>query len=297
MELRPLRYLIAVVDSGSVTAASRAVHIAQPSLSRQLRQLEAELGLELFDRAGGRLVLTPAGEQFVPIARDLLARAEAANAAAAALAAGRLDRVTIAAPPTTMTDVIAPFLATLNADDPFPSVLEQEPQTVYEALRRGADLAISTEPPPRRYASLVLAVLPVWLYVPAAHPWAGRDSVELDELIETTLLVLPPGFKPRQLLDQAAERSGIRLSRTVENSSAEVAQALTAAGRGLAVVTDDSRFDLVGLQIRGAEGPLRVQLHAGWDAEHHAADSLRALAGRVGAFCLHRYGLTVAPGG
>ena len=76
-------YFVAVADAGSVSAAARVTHITQPSLSRQLRQLEKELGLELFTRQDGPLTLTPAGRQFLPAARDLLGRAEATRAAAA----------------------------------------------------------------------------------------------------------------------------------------------------------------------------------------------------------------------
>src|ERR1039458_1609888 len=118
MELRQVRYFLAVVDAGSVTAASALVHVTQPSLSRQLRLFEKGLGITLFTRTGGRLVLSAAGRQFVPVARDLAARAEAAAEAAATLAAGRLQHIRIAAPGTTFTDVLAPFLATLRRDDP-----------------------------------------------------------------------------------------------------------------------------------------------------------------------------------
>ncbi len=295
MELRTLRYLVAVADTGSVTAAARQVRVAQPSLSRQLRQLEGELGVELFDRTGGRLSITPAGEQFVPIARDLLARADAAVAAASALAAGRLDRITIAAPPTTMTDVVAPFLATLAEGDPFPSVVESDPASVYDGLRRGADLVISTDQPPRRYTGKLLAVLPVWLYVPASHAWASRGRVELAELSDQPLLVLPGTFKPRQALDAVAAADGVELEHLIETGSAEVAQALTAAGRGLAVVSDDPRFGLVGLRVGTGAGDLRLSLHAGWDADHHAAAAIAALATRVSEFCVRRYGASTRP--
>jgi DNA-binding transcriptional LysR family regulator len=294
MELRTLRYFVAVADTGSVTAAAQQVHVAQPSLSRQLRRLESELRLSLFQRDGSRLVLSPAGSQFLAVARDLLGRADAAVEAAAALAAGRLDRVRIAAPPTTMTDVIAPFLATLRREDPFPSVTEHDPAAVYQALSHGADLAISTQQPPHRYACQLLAVLPVWLYVRADHPWAARSSVGLAELAGEPLLLLPASYKPRQLIDQAAEEAGVRLT-VSETGSAEVAQALTAAGRGMAVVSDDSRFGLRGLRIVAPSGELLLQLHAGWDPEHHARGALAALAGRISRFCIDRYGPQAAP--
>jgi DNA-binding transcriptional LysR family regulator len=295
MELRTLRYLLAVVDSGSVTAASHQVHIAQPSLSRQLRQLETELGVTLFNRERGRLSLNPAGQRFVPIARDLIARADAATIAASSFAAGRLDRITIAAPPTTMTDVIAPFLATLRPDDPFPSVIESDPPAVYDALRHGADLAISTEQPPAQLAARMIAVFPIWLYVRPDHPWADQGSVELEQLADEQLLLLPIGFKPRQLIDEAAARSHVELMSVAEVGSSELAQALAAAGRGVAVVSDDSRFGLLGLRIVAGGRDLTLQLHAGWDARHHAGPAIATLVERITEFCIARYGASAAP--
>ncbi|MGH3239073.1 MAG: LysR family transcriptional regulator, partial [Spirillospora sp.] len=118
MELRVLRYFLAVVDAGSVTKAAEEVHVAQPSLSRQLRGLETSLGMTLFDRTGRRMRLTAAGLRFLPIARDLVTRADTARAAAAAIAGGQATRLTVAAPATTITDVIAPFLAECGPGDP-----------------------------------------------------------------------------------------------------------------------------------------------------------------------------------
>ena len=80
MELRHLRYFVAVADAGSITRAAQVVRVAQPSLSRQLRQLEDELGGPLLDRRGRRARLTRAGATFLPLARDLVGRADRAVA-------------------------------------------------------------------------------------------------------------------------------------------------------------------------------------------------------------------------
>ena len=72
MELRTLRYFVETADAGTVSAAADAVHVTQPALSRQLRQLERELGTNLFDRVGGRLLLSPVGRELLPLARDIL---------------------------------------------------------------------------------------------------------------------------------------------------------------------------------------------------------------------------------
>jgi DNA-binding transcriptional LysR family regulator len=297
MELRTLGYFVAVADAGSVSAAADVVHVTQPAISRQLRQLEQELGVELFARSSGRLRLSAAGRDFLPHARDVLRRADGARAAARAWGAGRLERLTIAAPTTTLTDVIAPFLATLRQDDPMPTVFESDPREAYAALRHGADLAIVTEPPHRALRSTALASLPVWACVRSDHPWSGRDVVTLDELATETVLALTTSFKPRQILDVALGRAGVSPARLVECSSPQVAQALAAAGRGVAIVSDDPRFGLVPLQVDGADGPLRIELFAAWEPDHHAAATLAELGTRLRAFCIERYGADVAPTG
>lgn len=296
MELRTLGYFVAVADAGSVSAAADAVHVTQPAVSRQLRQLEHDLGVDLFVRSAGRLRLSAAGREFLPHARDVLRRADGARAAARSYAAGRLERLTIAAPTTTLTDVIAPFLATLDPGDPMPTVLESGPRAADDALRNGADLAIMTGPPRTSLASTPIAVLPVWAYATADHVPSG-SSVRLADLLDETLLVLTPGFKPRQILDAAIDRAGLVAGDLVECSNPQVAQALAAAGRGVAVVTDDPRFDLRGVEIVGRDGLLRIELFAAWEPDHHAAATLAGLATRLSAFCVERYGADVAPAG
>ena len=137
-----------------------------------------------------------------------------------------------------------------------PTVSESDPREAYDALRHGADLAIATEPPPARLASAALAVLPVWAYVRADHAWHDRDSVRLEDLATETVLALTPAFKPRQILDRAMERAGVSPGTVVDCSNPQVAQALAAAGRGVAVVSDDPRFGLHPLEIVGAGRPV-----------------------------------------
>ncbi len=290
MELRALRTFVTVADTGSVTAASAQLRIAQPSLSRQLRRFEAELGLVLFDRRDQRLVLSAAGRRFLPIARDLVTRADLAREAAAALREGALTSMVLTATGTTLTDVIAPFLATWGSDDPLPTVWEGLPSEIYGSIERGADLAIGTEPPPAPLARLALAVLPVWAYVPADDPWAGRSSIPLAELVARRLLVLGPEQHARVALDRALAAAQLALGPVVEFAAPEVAQAVAAAGRGVAVVSDDQRFDLAPVAITGPDGPVVVTLHAAWARDHHAAATLRRIARRLQSFSRARYG-------
>lgn len=295
MDLRLLRYFVATADAGSATRAATVLHVTQPVLSRQLRQLEKQLGLRLFERDGRRLRLTTAAEDFLAEARALLSQADQVERAAEALASGRLSALHLAAPTTTLTDVLAPFLATLHADDPTPMVRELDPLGTTAALRAGADLAMVTRSPSRSLASRQLAVLPVWAYVRADDPWADRGTVPVAELARRRLVLLTADFRPRALLDGAMDAAGVGYGDHVEVANAQVAQAIAAAGRGVAVVTDDPRFDLVPLHIDAPGGPVRIRLYAAWDPRHHAAATLAGIADRLAAFCVERYGPEVAP--
>ena len=89
-------------------------------------------------------------------------------------------------------------------------------------------------------------------------------------------------------MDEALIEAGLSAPEIVECGNPQVAQALAAAGRGIAVVSDDPRFDLVPLRIRGRHGLLTLTLHAAWDPRHHAAAELERLAVRLRDFCAMR---------
>ncbi len=290
MELRTVRYFLAVVDEGTVTAAADAVRVTQPALSRQLQLLERELGIELFERSAGRLALSPAGRALVPLARDLLNSAQMLQIGARLQAEGRLAQVTLAAPTTTLTDVVAPFIATLQPEDPTPQVFASDGLEATEALQRGADIVITNHRPRPPLSVLPIAVLPVWAYVPPEHPWARTEVVGLADLLAEVVIALPPVFSARQALDVAIERLRAAPHALVEASSGTVAQALAAAGRGVAVVSNDSRFGLHGVLIDGDAEYLCVHLFAAWSPRHPAKNLLSSLSERLRDYVLARYG-------
>src|SRR5881227_1663542 len=100
MELRQLAYLVAVAEEGSFTRAAEREHVAQPGVSAQVRRLEAELGQPLFDRGGGTVTLTVAGEAVLPSARAALAGAFGVRTAIDALAGLIRGRVAIGVVPS-----------------------------------------------------------------------------------------------------------------------------------------------------------------------------------------------------
>ena len=118
MELRHLRYFVSVAETASVSKAALRVHISQPALSRQIRDLETELGLRLFDRVGRRIRLTAEGQDLLERSRDVLARADAIGERARDLTTGAAGRLRVGATPQTMQSVIAGFLARYRRSRP-----------------------------------------------------------------------------------------------------------------------------------------------------------------------------------
>lgn len=293
MELRTLRYFVATVDHGTVSAAAAQMRVTQPSVSRQLRQLERELGVALFDHEPGRLVVNRAGRRFLPLARDLVRRADSAREAASSLAAGRPSHLSIAAPITTLTDVVAPFVATFEADDPVPSVAEWVVTDDLDQLLYDVDLAIVPQTPPPGLEHCYVATFRIWAFVPPDHVWARREEVTIEELVTGPVVVSNRQFKSRRILDSVVELSGLVFTELVETSNGQVAQALACSGRGVAVVTDDPAFDLVPVGIRWNDQLLRVHLYACWRRDHHATALLRRVSTRLSEFCANRYGPSV----
>lgn len=285
LELRVVRYFLAVVDEGSVTRAAAAVRVAQPSLSRQLRQLEETLGTSLFVRGQGRMRLSPSGRQFVPIARDLIARADAAISAMREPLDTRSVNLTVVSHSTTVADVIAPFIATLGGEALKVTVHVAPSSQVFKAVLSGdADLGVAMGPPPGELESRAVGSFSIWAQVPASHRWFGRDHIPIEELVTEPLVLLTPEHGTRRLFDQAVNDRGLKYRMVSEAVVSEVVQTLAAGSHGVAIVSDDDRYDLHGLAIHLSGRDLRFELYAAWDPTHFAAATIADWAERLAGF-------------
>src|SRR4051812_31735817 len=110
MDLRHLRTFVAVAEQGTVSKAALRLHTAQPALSRQIRDLEGELGLKLFDRVRRRLILTGEGEQLLGECRTILGAVASLGERAQGLRRADRGILRVAATPQTIDGVFAPFL-------------------------------------------------------------------------------------------------------------------------------------------------------------------------------------------
>jgi DNA-binding transcriptional LysR family regulator len=272
MEWRSLRYFLAIVDAGSATAAAQRVHVAQPSLSRQIRGLEKDLGLVLFDRSAKSLSLSAAGRAFLPVARDLVNRATQAQATANTMSKGTISRLTVASAPTTVADIISPYIVQAGPAGLIVNVVEASPEHVYDAIARGdADFAVGTRVPPAEMNSKVIGHAYLWAQFPPDHSLVGRDRVDIADLVAQPLIVMTQDHRVRRMFDAAVSREGLSYTPAFETESPYVAQALAAAGRGVCILSDDSRYDLEVASIGLAGGELIITLFGVWDPVHYAA--------------------------
>ncbi|WP_280314759.1 LysR family transcriptional regulator [Nocardia wallacei] len=271
VDLRRLRYFLAVAEELHFGRAADRLHIAQPVLSRQIRVLEAELRVELFSRNRRGTTLTPAGEQLLADAGDLLVSADALVRRLRAAAEGA-RRLTIGfMPGITLT----PVVRLLRARHPGLDVrlLRTGWHDQVAVLRDGrADVGIVRLPIDRTGLAVVpLYTEPRVAAVASGHRLAGRDSVRIADLAEDHLLQDPDAVP--EWRDVAVElRAGTHRS-VPEIHSVEEKLELVAGGEGIAVIPASTAdfYTRPGIEVLTVEdlGPNHVA--AAWSAAQDTA--------------------------
>lgn len=291
MDLRLLRYFAAVCEHGTVHGAADAVRVAQPSLSRQIRRLEQDLGFSLFDRTPRGLVPTAAGRAFLPIAQDLLTRSVRAASTARSIARGDGDDLTVASATTTVTDIVAPFVVAQGPTGPISNAVEALPENVYGLFADGdADFAVGTRVPPADFRSRVLGYAYLWAQVHPEHPLADAGSIALERLVDEPLIVMSRAHGVRQMFDSAVTQAGLAYTPHTETESSALALALAAAGRGVCILSDDSRYSLRTLPIVEPGGTsLRITLYGVWDEKHFARNRIEQCLDELSVFIAELY--------
>jgi DNA-binding transcriptional LysR family regulator len=211
MNLRQLRYVVATADHGTMTAAAQALYVAQPALSRAVRELERELGIELFARSGRGVVLTATGEQIVRHARVALEAVDAIEELSAARGNGRGAELRIAATPTLEPELTGRLLPRFARDQPAVRVrVIRCPgrEAVGAAVREGrADLAVTDLPVPGDLVAHPFEQREVVLISPSALRL--RDPVPLAALDGMRLVMPARGTARRAELDNILAKIGV----------------------------------------------------------------------------------------
>jgi len=242
MELRQLRYLVALADERHFTRAAAREHIAQPALSQQIRRLEAEVGLALVERTTRRVAMTAAGELLVARARRILAELEAATDELGTLAGVKGGHLAVGALHTMGPVDLSLLLASFHREHPAVelTVREQSSEELAEMLRVDVvDLAFLsvTEHIQSRGLELHQLVSEELVAVLAPqHLLAGRASVALAELAGEPFVSFRAGSRLRELLDSAAAAAGFEPRIALESNESRRIRSLVSGGFGVAIL-------------------------------------------------------------
>lgn len=245
MTLSQLRYLVAVADVGSFTRAAESLGVAQPTLSRQLKVLEDELGAPLLHRNGrDGTTLTPAGEAVLPLARRMLADMATARRAVAEIVGLRSGRVRIGATPSLCIGILADALRVFHEQYPAIALelVESGSQPLVRALARGElDVALVIVPPEGIDPALHVTPLlreRLSVALPASGEAPARGSIGVKDLVKRPLIVPRAGYDLREATLRACAEAGVTPDFAVQGGELDAVLRLVEAGTGAAIVPD-----------------------------------------------------------
>jgi DNA-binding transcriptional LysR family regulator len=241
LNLRQVAYLAAVVEERSFTRAAARLHIAQPSLSQQVKALEGAVGATLVQRSSTRGVeLTPAGRVFFGEARTALAAAENAVRRARAVADMSDGRLHVATVSSLATWVLPRAVATWRPLHPGVALRiteHQEVQALVDFMHAGgADLAVGPRPPGWNGKIRWLGNQRWVLIVPAGHRYAGASGVDIAEFANDDWVLYSPGHGLHKVVLDMCAAAGFIPNVVVETRQVDAAARLAAAGLGAAMV-------------------------------------------------------------
>jgi LysR family transcriptional regulator, hca operon transcriptional activator len=280
MELRHLRYFIAVAEEGSLTvAAEKRLHTAQPSLSRQMRDLEYEVGVPLLTRSVHGVALTPAGRAFLDHARLALTQAEAATQAARR--AAQPAKPVFAVGFLTGQEVEwLPYATSLLRDELLNieiRVSSDHSTMLADELERGKlDIAFMRREQKPELEYKLIAKEPLVAILPSDHPLTVRDAVDPRDLEGETFIGISPTPRVlRAVVKDYLERSGLKITPHLEIDNYAMAISLVASTRGIALLPASAKSFLpwsVVSRPLGGEAPT-IDLVAGY----HTANGSKIL--------------------
>jgi DNA-binding transcriptional LysR family regulator len=267
VNLRQLRYLVAIADEGSFTRAAERLFVAQPSLSQQIKSLEHELGGPLLERLPKGVRLTAAGKAFLPEARAAIAHAERAGRdarSALGLQAGELEVATVT---SVAFGVLPPAFERWRESYPGTTIALREythRRALDDAVRIGVgDIAVGPRPSDWSGPVVELGWEEFVVVLPASDPLGRRERhVSVEELAQRDWVLFGPDHGLSELILETCARAGFTPRRTVETGQVAAAANLAAAGLGVTMVPDNIVPAGLGACIRSLKPRLVRQIVA-----------------------------------
>ncbi len=242
MELRQLGYFVAVARERSFTRAAERLHLAQPGISHQIRQLEAELGSELFDRSAKPVRLTPAGRALLPHAAGALDAVDAGRDSLDRLRGVVSGHVSVGTIPGIPHIDLAALLAAFHRQHPHVEMTlrEEHPVALLEHLRHddygAANVGMSQPEPPDGLHGELIRAEPLVLLAAPDHRLGHLRSAPVTQLREEPVVTLTRGSALRTHLENACDAAGFPARVTLETSDINLLGDLVARGLGVTIV-------------------------------------------------------------
>ena len=286
MELRHLRYFLALADHLNFTRAAAAAHVTQSTLSHQIGQLEAELGQRLFDRSERRVTITAAGELFLPKVVKALAEVDSGIALLHTSTRTLTGMLQIGTTPTLNMGMVPHCIARFVKDHPSVHLMVDEStgDLLISNMQAGRlDLVIAYKP--FDLEGLLFEPLcteEMVLVVGAGHPLADRRRVRMVELHRRELVLPPRKFTTRLQLDEAFQAAGAEPFVAVECASLAAILSLVQQSPFATIVSRSALPNPTDLRAIALEGPSLVRTPGLiWTAERARSPAVAAFASIV----------------
>jgi LysR family cyn operon transcriptional activator len=293
MELRHLRYFVALAECLSFTRAAERVHVTQSTLSHQIRQLEEELGHDLFDRIGKRVMLTEAGETFLGYASKALKEVDHGLSDLMRAGDALEGEVRIGATGTFNIGFVPDCLALFMRRNPTVKMTVEElaGDAIADKLIAGTlDVGIAYQPAdPARLWFEPLYTEEMVLVVAPAHPLAQRKRVRMVELHRQPLVLLSHAFTTRALLDECFKSCGAEPVVAAEMNTIAPMLGLVARTQLAAIVSHHAVTPRDDLRIIPLESPTPVRTPGMlWKRDAKQSAAVRSFAGTIRKLALGR---------
>lgn len=273
MELRQLRCFAAVAKFGSFTAAATHMNLAQPSLWRQVKALEARLDVVLFERSGRGVKLSSAGALLLAQVDQVLAQAEKVVALSHELSRGNVGVLSVACAYPHIPRLLMPWIEGFRTDHPDIHIALHEvaglPDT--DQARCGdVDFVTSLYRGDDDLKGKQLGLARVVVVTPDNHPWRNNSCLSISDLSGIPVVIGPEQSLTRRLLDPVLLEEGIDLDIVHETANISTLMSLARAGIGVGIIGDDilregshSNWPILQSQV----GPITVPIWIYWSSD------------------------------
>lgn len=240
MDIKQLRAFLTVVDTGNITRAAEMLHLVQPAVSRQIKLLEEDLGVEVFVRERHGMVLTEAGQALVIHARRVMLELDRARAQVTGSAGQVGGLVTLGLLPSSTDALSAPLISKISASYPGIQlrIVMGYAGTLRDWLHKGeidAALLYGSEASSNIQTSPLLEE-PLWLIGPPSLDLRRERPVALASLVDKPLVLPSPAHGIRTILDHACAVSKLKLNVLAETNALSIQRSLVLRGHGLTIL-------------------------------------------------------------